>query len=157
MEKKNPNLSILPNWQQRLQPSCLTDTPSFRGGGVVCFVLAYVIDIGATAHLNFRYLTQNLLHQSPKMHCALKTSSACAGNFSRSLARGLVAPEPDLLSLNGTFGLGWVHSHIVASLILPLPSFSLSTNLATFSLGRNSASSSAGPLLYARGYSRTVR
>lgn len=121
MEKKNPNLSILPNWQQRLQPSCLTDTPSFRGGGVICFVLAYVIDIGATAHLNFRYLTQNLLHQSPKMHCALKTSSACAGSFSRSLARGLVAPEPDLLSLNGTFGLGWVHSHIVASRHSPSP------------------------------------
>lgn len=26
MEKKNPNLSILPNWQQRLQPSYLIDT-----------------------------------------------------------------------------------------------------------------------------------
>lgn len=40
MGKKNPNLSILPNWQQRLQPSCLTDTPSFRVGGcLLCFSL----------------------------------------------------------------------------------------------------------------------
>lgn len=136
MRKKHPNhLNILPNWQQR--PSYLADTTTCLGGLVLFGFVSVLIDTEAMTHLNLKSLTQNFLHQSPKKHCPLQTSSVCARNFLYLLACGSVTLEPDLLSLNGPFGL----DPLTATLCLSVMSFSLSVNLPAFSVGRRSATS----------------